>query len=87
MPLINPVLGHQITVQVGNGASPEVFAHPVLINTSRGVKFTNATESDELVDTVDQSKPAVTVRRTRSTDATIDGSGMLHKDDTKTYID
>jgi len=79
MAIINPIIGHEITVQIGDGASPEVFAHPVLINTTRAVSFTTATESDELCDTEDQSLPAQTFRRVRSFDTKIDGAGMLHK--------
>lgn len=87
MAIIEPVVGHQMLVQVGNGASTEVFTHPVIINTSRGVTFTANTESDELVDAADQSKPAVTVRRVSATDTKIDGAGMLSKSDVKVYLD
>lgn len=88
MPTIKNVVGHQMMVKVGNGATTnEVFAHPILINTSRGLTITAQTESDELVDTVDQSLPGVTVRRTRAVDVKIDGAGMLHADDVKTYVD
>lgn len=88
MPNITPVIGHQMTVAIGNGATPtEAFAHPVLINTSRGIKFTANTESDELVDTANQALPATTVRRVSATDSTIDGAGMVHASDVKTYLD
>lgn len=87
MPAITPVIGHQMLVAIGNGASTEVFAHPVVINTSRGIKFSASTESDELVDTVNQALPATTVRRVSSTDSTIDGAGMLHANDVKVYLD
>lgn len=88
MPSITPVIGYQMTIAIGNGATPtEAFAHPVVINTSRGIKFTASTESDELVDTVNQALPATTVRRVSATDNTIDGAGMLHASDVKTYLD
>lgn len=88
MPNITPVIGYQMTVAIGNGATPtEAFAHPVLINTSRGIKFTANTESDELVDTANQALPATTVRRVSATDSTIDGAGMVHAADVKTYLD
>jgi hypothetical protein len=88
MPAITPVIGYQMTVAIGNGATPtEVFAHPILINTSRGVTFAASTESDELVDTVNQALPATTVSRVSATSVKIDGAGMLHAADVKTYLD
>jgi predicted secreted protein len=87
MTTITPVYGHQLTVQIGDGESPEVFAHPALINTTRGITFTTATESDELVDIGDQSKPAQTFRRARAFDTKIDGAGMVHSSSVKEYAD
>ncbi|HEY0011557.1 MAG TPA: phage tail tube protein [Allosphingosinicella sp.] len=87
MAYISPVLGDQLLVKIGDGAATEVFTHPALINTSRGVSFSTNVESDELVDLADQSAPAQTVRRVRSTDCKIDGAGMLHAPDTKEWLD
>ena len=87
MTTISPVIGHEVLVQVGNGAEPEVFARPALINTSRSLSVTTNTESDELVDIDDQSLPAETVRRVRSNDVKIDGAGMVHSSSVKEYLD
>lgn len=86
MALIQPLFGQQIVIQVGNGASPEVFAAPNLINTSRGMAFSTAVESDELVNLADQSAPAQMVRRIKSTDFKVDGAGMVHKPDVLAYL-
>lgn len=77
MATITPLVGGQILVQVGNGASPEVFSHPALINTSRGFTITNATESDEIPDATDPLAVATTIRRTRASDTKIDGAGLV----------
>lgn len=75
-----PVLGDQIQVKIGDGATPtEVFTHPAIINTSRGISFSTNTESDEIIDLNDQAAPAQMVRRVTSTDCKIDGAGRIHK--------
>ena len=88
MAYINPVLGEKILVKIGDGATPtEAFAADNLINTSRGVTISTSTESDELIDLADQSAPAQTIRRVRTTDVKIDGAGMIHADDTFMWIE
>jgi len=87
MATITPVIGYNLTIQIGDGESPEVFAHPALINTTRGISFTTNAETDELVDIADQSKPAQTHRRARSFDTKIDGAGMVHLSSVKEYMD
>jgi hypothetical protein len=42
MTAITTLRGTQLYIKVGNGADPEVFAHPCLINTKRGIKFTSS---------------------------------------------
>ncbi|MDO1559825.1 phage tail tube protein [Brevundimonas sp. 2R-24] len=78
MATIQNVLGETFLIQIGDGAETEVFAHPALINTKRSINFSTNVESDELVDISDQSAPAQTVRRVRSTDLKVDGSGLIH---------
>lgn len=86
MSLIQPLFGQQLVIQVGDGASPEVFSAPSLINTTRGLTISTAVESDELVDLADQGAPAQMVRRVKSTDIKIDGAGMVHKPDVLKYM-
>ncbi len=86
MAIINPVLGEQLLVQIGDGLSPEAYTAPNMINTSRGISFSTSTETDELIDLADQSAPAVTVRRVKSVDLKIDGAGMVHKADAITWL-
>ena len=87
MAAIVPIIGHEMIVQLGNGATPtEVFTASASINKGRGFTITAETESDELVDATDQSLPAVTTRRTTSTDLKFDGSGIVHKTDLTTWL-
>ncbi|MBB4859466.1 hypothetical protein HNO88_002795 [Novosphingobium chloroacetimidivorans] len=87
MSYIIPVMGETILVKVGNGASPEVFSAPTLINTSRSISFSTSTETDQLIDLDDQSAPAQTVRRVTSTDCKIDGEGMINRGDVFEWLD
>jgi hypothetical protein len=86
MARIDPLFGQQLVIQVGNGAQPEVFTMPSLINSSRGLSISTAVESDELIDLADQSAPAEMVRRVKSTDIKVDGAGMVHKPDVIKYL-
>lgn len=86
MATITPLLGEQLLIQIGNGASPEVFSAPALINTTRGITFSTSTESEELIDLADQSAAAITARYAKATDWKIDGAGMVSKGDLKEYL-
>lgn len=86
MAIINPVLGEQLLVQIGDGSSPEKYTAPNLINTTRGISLSTSTETEELIDLADQSAPATTVRYVKSVDLKIDGAGMVHKSDVLTWL-
>lgn len=86
MAYIVPVLGETILVKIGDGAVPEVFAAPTLINTSRSISFSTSTETDQLIDLENQSAPAQTVRRVTSTDCKIDGEGMVNRGDVHEWL-
>lgn len=87
MAYIVPVLGHQILIQIGDGESPEVFAHSNVVNTTRGVTLSNEVSSDALVDLADQSAPAGMFRRVISKDCKIDGAGMMSANDTFAWME
>lgn len=77
---VNAVSGEEILVQIGDGGDPEVFAHDCMINTDRSINLTATTSDQQIPNCTDPSKPPKTVRRIDSTDSTISGSGILHKD-------
>ncbi len=87
MARITPVLGHQLLIKIGDGADPEVFAHPNLINASRGIEFSADTEAGELVDLADQSAPAATTAYVKSTSFTVSGDGRMSAADTQAWIE
>lgn len=77
MAAVDVVNGEKILIQIGDGASPEVFAHPCLINTDRGIQFSSNVTSEAVPDCSDQSTPAWTYTEVDGLSATISGSGML----------
>lgn len=81
MARITSLKGHEILIKLGDGADPEVFTHPNLINSERGLEFTTDMESGELVDLADLGAPAVTTQYPKSHSLTVSGSGVTHQSD------
>lgn len=77
MAKVKTINGTQLLVQIGNGASPEVFAADCLINTSRGIKFNVDTKDFVVPDCADPDSPAWKEVVKDGLSATIDGAGML----------
>lgn len=77
MVAITPLRGTQLYIKVGDGASPEVFAHPCLINTKRGIKFTSTSNKVIIPDCDNPDDPAWTQAIKDGMQATIDGAGVL----------
>lgn len=67
--------GEQIVLQIGNGATPEVFTASCTINTTRGLTGTAKFSTTEIADCTNPSAPAQTVRAVQSTDMSFDGAG------------
>lgn len=79
--------GEQLLVTIGDGnATVETFTMPALINTQKSFTVTQNVESDEINDLNNLSNAAVMVRRTRSIDMKIDGSGLIHQPDTYQWL-
>lgn len=79
--------GEKLSILLGNGATPEVFAHPALINTTRGVTFTSNVSEAEVPDAADPAAPAYMARRVKSTDFTISGAGKCDRASVTTFMD
>lgn len=78
---------NQVLLKIGDGASPETFAQPCLINGEKALEF-SATFSDEMIpDCSDGSLPAAVLRHAESIQFTGTGSGKLHQDSVKDYLD
>ena len=76
-----------LTVQVSNGASPEVFSHPCLINLSRSISLTAQATATVIPRCDTPTAPGKTVRTVTSTDSTISGEGILTAATAKIYAD
>ena len=86
MALAKYLKGVQLLIQVGDGADPEVFAHPCLINASRGINITAETNDIKVPDCSDPDLMAWLVREKTAVSATIDGAGVLNTPDTEIYF-
>lgn len=88
MTAIAKLRGTQLYIKVGDGASPETFAHPCLINTKRGIKFASSTNKVIVPDCDNPDDPAWSEAIKDALSATIDGAGVLdNKPATITFYD
>lgn len=58
MALPTTIRGTQVYLKVGDGASPEVFAQPCLINSERGIAFRSSTNDVVVPDCSNPDDPA-----------------------------
>jgi len=88
MPEAVTIRSNQILIKVGDGASPtETFAHPCLINTSRGIQFTADGSSFKLPNCDNPSDPAWTRFIKSTISATVNGAGTLNVTDVPDFFD
>lgn len=71
------IRGTALYIKIGDGASPEVFTHPCLINTQRGIQFQSSTNKIIQPDCDNPDDPAWTEAIKDSLGATINGAGTL----------
>lgn len=76
----------QFLVQLGNGASPELFASPCGLN-SRSYNLTAATNDTNVADCDDPDAPSWLERDTVSLSRTIAGAGVVADEDFDTWND
>lgn len=78
MAQVDVVNGEKILILIGDGATPtELFAHPCLINTDRGIAFSATTTSEMVPDCTDPGAPGWVDTEKDALSASISGSGML----------
>lgn len=85
--MVLQINGEKLLVQIGDGASPEVFTHDCLINTERGIAFSNSLSESINPDCDTPENPAWIDREKDSLSATVSGSGTLHTTSTETWFD
>lgn len=78
MALVKAMNGTSLLIQIGDGASPEVFAHDCLINTERGIQFQSETNRQTIPDCDNPDDLAWSSLSKDALSATITGAGMLH---------
>lgn len=75
----------QLFIKIGNGASPETFSHPCLINTSRGIQFQSNGQDVAVPDCNDPEALAWTDHTKMELSATISGAGLLDTENIDTF--
>ena len=79
--------GTALLVKVGNGATPEVFAHNCTINGQRALQFSAQTNDVNVPDCDTPEQLAWVEREKVSVGAQITGEGVLNTTDLATYFD
>ena len=79
--------GTRLLIKVGDGADPEVFAHPCLINSARGITFSAGTTEDYIPDCDDPDLLQAVIRTKNSYSAAINGAGVLHTPSVEEYFE
>ena len=69
--------GTQLYIKVGDGASPEVFSHPCLINAERGIVFRSNTSDIVVPDCANPDDPAWRELVKDALSVGITGAGIL----------
>lgn len=87
MAYVAPVAGESLLIKVGDGATPEVFTHPCLINTDRAFEGSASSSATEVADCATPANPAKIVRAVKSVDYKISGSGIVDATSVKAYWD
>lgn len=77
MTALTKLKGTALYIKIGDGASPETFAHPCLINAKRGIKFTSSANKIVIPDCDNPDDPAWTEVIKDALSASIDGAGKV----------
>lgn len=82
MAQVRTILGTQVLIAIGDGESPETFAHPCTINLDRSIEFTAGGNKIEVPDCDDPDAPAWTEFVKQTLECTLSGTGKLDAVDT-----
>lgn len=69
--------GTSLTIRIGDGESPETFAHPCLINAERGVTFATSTNDILVPDCSNPEDPAWRELQKDGITCSISGAGIM----------
>ena len=79
-------VGARVLIQIGDGASPETFAHPCLINAARNIEMTVATVESVIPDCANQEAPAWVQHDKNSLSVSITGEGVMDAAAAEEYV-
>ena len=82
--MANPVKtlpGEKLLIEIGDGGSPEVFAHPCMINAERGLQVTSEINEFITPDCDDLTIPAFKEILKDGIQLSVSGGGLLHTTD------
>ncbi|MBV9549305.1 MAG: hypothetical protein JO256_06485 [Alphaproteobacteria bacterium] len=85
MPAPATLLGTKLYIKVGDGASPEVFSHPVMINTDRSLQLSASGQNDTVFDPTAPDTPVWEQFFKTAMSAKVSGSGKLDTASVSTY--
>lgn len=83
--MIAEIRGTQLMIKIGDAASPEVFSHPCLINTKRGIQFQSSANKVIIPDCDNPDDPAWVQVIKDQLSASISGAGVLDTADVADY--
>lgn len=86
MTAVKTMAGEKLLIQIGNGATPEVFTHPCLINAERGLQISSETTESVVPDCDDPTLPAWKEIFKDGLSIQVTGGGVLHTSDIETYF-
>ncbi|SEQ33031.1 Phage tail tube protein [Faunimonas pinastri] len=75
------ISGTRLLIKVGDGASPQVFVHPCLINAERGIQWGSTSNDDVVPDCDAPEAPGWNQTTKDGLNATITGAGKLDTSD------
>ncbi len=78
--------GEQLLIQIGDGASPETFAHDCLINTERGIAFAADMQEFVIPNCLTPEDPAWKETTKDGLSASINGAGMVHTSSVESFF-
>lgn len=86
MSLAKVLAGRLLLLKVSDGAGSPTYAHPCLINASRGITFTAETNDTRIPDCSNPELIAWLKREKISLSGSLSGSGTLNTTDTEAYF-
>ena len=69
--------GHQFVIEIGDGATPEVFTRVGLVNTNLSASFTQNVSEDSVPNLDNFDDPYDIVRKIVSRDFSVEGAGKI----------